>query len=98
VFYTRRLWQSFLAGVCILGCWLCFFVVYSYFAFTVYRFGSCFKPGVIGFMGRDSLSLFTAMAYGFCFLAFGRCVCILCYCDCIVCFFLVMYLFGDVFS
>jgi hypothetical protein len=86
VFYTRRLWQSFLAGVCILGCCLCFFVVYSSFVFTVYRFGSGFKSGVPGFVGRDSLSLFTAMAYGLCFLAFGRCVGILCCCDCIVFF------------
>jgi hypothetical protein len=99
VFYTRRLRQSFIAVVCILGCCLCcFVVVYSYFIFTVYCFGSCFKPGVPGFVNKDSLFLFTAMAYGLCFLAFRQFVCIMCCCDCNICFFLVMYSFGDVFS
>jgi hypothetical protein len=71
-------------------CWhsefaVCVFYVYSTFVLTVYRSGSCFKSGVPDFVGRDSLSLFTATSLR---PLISR----------LWAMFLVMYPFGDVFS
>jgi hypothetical protein len=71
VFHTRCLRQSFLAGICILGFCLCLCLLYIPACNHSLPLGSCFKPGFLGFVGRDFSSLFTPTAFGLCFSPLG---------------------------